>query len=235
MKTIETIGYILKKGQLASLTEGILSNTFVIETLHPYPGYHGKDLPGETAVSEFIFLITKSNYSSEEIFRATKKINKYLNKTIDAAKATVNIYNQKYPSIRIKGCHNINELKEIQLNFKSEGIKFAKAKKIELPGLVKIQKQFYIEEIEKGIYKDLSGQNYTYIELPMQLSWEQFRSIVHKIRNSTKDIMFDAALGVFYRIKGITDVVRIYNKETDYKAISMIKDKFYDEIKKLYF
>ncbi len=235
MNTIEILGYILKETQLSTLNEGIISNTFVVEALHPYPGYHGENLPGHVDISEFVFLITKTNYSSEKILRATQNINKYLGKNIDAAKAIVNIYNKNYPSIRIKDCLNISEIKEIQLGFKSEGFKFAKPKKINQSGLIKIQKTFFLEEIEKGIYKDLDDSDYSYVEIPVQLGWEEFRAVTTRIKNSIEDIMFDAALGTLYRHKGVIDVVRIYNKDKNFETMAMLKEKFYNEIKRLRF
>ncbi len=195
MKTIETIGYILKKDP------------------------------------EFIFFVTKQTYSAESIYRAAKKIGKYLEKDIHATKATVNIYNKNYTCIRIKNCHDFDELKEIHLSFRSEGFKFAKLKNVKAQGLIKIQKRFYIEEIENGIYKDLDDPNYAYFELPKQLSWEEFRSETYRIKNLLDDHTFDAALGVFNRHKGITDIVRIYKTDINYKEIELIKDKFYEEIK----
>ncbi len=235
MKTIETLGYVLKETELATLKEGILSNTFVVEALHPYPGYHGANLPGNVDVAEFVFFITKSKYSVEKIFRAMQNINKYLDKNIDAAKAVVNIYNKDYPAIRIKNCSNIAEIKDVQLGLKSEGIKFAKKQKVKLTGLIKIHKPFYIEEVQKGIYQDLNDTDYSYVEIPTRIGWEEFRTITGRVKNASSEISFDAALGAIYRYKGVKDVVRVYTKEKNNENLVMLKTKFYDEIKRLHF
>lgn len=231
--TIETIGYIIKEEKLSNLSQSIIPNTFVLETQNPFPGYHGKDLPGEVTVPEFVFFVTKKKYTTEQIARATQNIRNYLGRDVDVARADINIFNKTYPSIRVMDCADINDILELQNCYKSEGFIFEKAKSVETAGLINIQKHFYLSDEGNGIYKDLENENYSYFQIPAKLNWEQFRAITMKIRHAMENSKFDVALGLFYRRLGVVDVVRVYNKDLKIDELKNIKERYHNEIKKL--
>jgi hypothetical protein len=230
---IETIGYILKEEKLTSLKHHILPNTLVLETTDPYPGYHGKDLPVESSVPDFIFFVTSQKYTSEQLARITMSIRKYFKEEVDIARAEITIYNSVLHGIRIKGLKDYKSLENLQLCFRSEGIALSKGKKIDASGMIKIQKQFIISEIIEGIFSDVEDANTSYIQIPIQLSWEKFRAMTVKIKNTLDYKNFDAAMGLFYRKNGITDFIRIYYKEGNTQHLKEIHSKYVSEIKKL--
>lgn len=232
---IETIGYIKKEEQLVSLEHDIIPNTQVIETREPFPGYHGKDLPGELSASapEFVFFVTKQKYTTEHIARVTQNIRKYFDKDIDIARAEISIFNTKYPCIRVKNCKDFSKIAELQRCYNGEGIKFAKKKKVDTLGLIKVQKHFNMEEIGNGIFKDLDEENTSYFQIPVELNWPQLKRITFKIKNNMNDSNFDAALGLFYRKGGLVDFVRIYDKNATIKRLEDIKNRYTNEISRI--
>ena len=232
---IETIGYIKKEEQLVSLEHDIIPNTQVIETRGPFPGYHGKDLPGELSASapEFVFFVTKQKYTTDHIARVTKNIKKYFGNNIDIARAEINIFNTKYPCIRVKNCKDFSKLAELQTCYNGEGIKFAKKKKVDTLGLIKIQKHFQMDEIANGIFKDLDEENTSYVQIPVELKWPQFKNITFKIKNNMEDSNFDAALGLFYRKGGLIDFVRIYDESATIDRLEDIKTRYMNEISRI--
>ncbi|RLD62968.1 MAG: hypothetical protein DRI95_12335 [Bacteroidetes bacterium] len=232
---IETIGYIKKEEQLVSLEHDIIPNTQVIETRGPFPGYHGKDLPGELSASapEFVFFVTKQKYTTDHIARVTKNIKKYFVNNIDIARAEINIFNTKYPCIRVKNCEDFSKIAELQACYNGEGIKFAKKKKVDTVGLIKIQKHFHMEEIGNGIFKDMDEENTSYLQIPVELKWPQFKSITFKIKNNMEDSNFDAALGLFYREGGLIDFVRIYDESATIERLEDIKTRYMNEISRI--
>ena len=232
---IETVGYITKEEQLVSLTHDVIPNTQVIETREPFPGYHGKDLPGELSSSapEFVFFVTKQKYTTENIARFTRNIKRYFSEDVDIARAEINIFNTKYPCIRVKNCKDFSKVAELQSCYKGEGVKFAKKTKVDTLGLIKIQKHFHIEELGQGIFKDLEEGNTYYLKIPTELKWPQFKTITFKIKNNMNDSNFDAALGMFYRKGGLVDFVRIYDQSADIKRLEDIRDRYIKEISKM--
>ncbi len=229
---IESIGYIVKEEKLASVKLNIIPDTLVIETVEPFPGYHGKNLPQEVVCPEFTFFVTREKYTTEHLLRVTDNVQKYFGKRPDVARAELTIYNNVYPALRIKGCKDYTRLNELQSCYKSEGIKFAKSKKIDAYGLIKIQKTFTLKEYSEGIYFDLEDPDYSYIKIPAFLNWEQFKSITLGIKRNFEISNFDAALGLFYRSQGIIDFVRIYDKESKIEKLTEIRERYYNEIKK---
>jgi len=225
---IETIGYITKEEHLASLEHDILPNTMVIETREPFPGYHGKDLP-DTSTPEFVFFVTKQKYTTEHIARVTQNIRKYFKDDVDIARAEITIYNTKYSCIRVKNCEDYSKVVELQECYKGEGIKFAKKKKVDTVGLIRIQKHFSIEETTEGIYKDMEEEHTTYLQVPIFMTWPQFKSITYKIKNNMGDSNFDAAQGLFYRRGNIVDLVRIY-ADIDINKLEDIRSRYLKEI-----
>ncbi|MBN1251219.1 MAG: hypothetical protein JXR51_10980 [Bacteroidales bacterium] len=233
-KIIETIGYITKEEKLANLKHNILTNIFVIETIEAFPGYHGTNLPEDSKVPEFIFLITKQKYSTEFVARASKNISEYFKYGIDIAKGEINAFNTKLPCIRLRKCKNFENLPELVSCFKDEGFKFAKSQNIDDNCIIHVLINFNIEEISEGIYKDLEKENTFYLTVPMKLKWQQFKTITFHIKNNLDNNNFDAAQGFFYRKNNnIEDVVRIYDKESNIKALSLIKEKYLNEYKKV--
>ena len=228
---IETMGYIKKEVSLTSVENNIIPNTFVLESLHPFPGYHGTNLP-EKSTPRSLFLILTKEYSFEEIARITKRIKRDFNYDFNASQGTIYTKAATYPCIRIKYLKSFTFLPELMLLYQEAGIKFAKQKSLETNGLIVINKPFFIEEIEEGVYKDDNEDSKFYVELPVDLPWNVFVDYTKKIKNNIDNSNFDAAEGAFYRKKGIVEVVRLYICEGEFNKVKQIHKMYVDLIKK---
>ncbi len=228
---IETMGYIEKQVKLTPVESNIIPNTFVFESLHPFPGYHGENLPEKSAPSS-LFLIVNKECSSEEILRITKKIKQKFNCNFNAS--TGNIYTKKttYPCIRIKYLKSFTFLPELMMQYQDEGIKFAKQKPYKTDGIIVINKSFKVENVEEGIYKDHYERSKTYLEVPVKLIWSEFVEMTHKIKNNIDNSNFDAALGVFFINDSVVDVIRIYTGEGEYEKALQIRKMYLECIEK---
>jgi hypothetical protein len=228
---IETIGGLAKEESLVTVVNHIIPNSFVLETLEPYPGYHGSDIPSEVKPAS-VFLITKRKYSTEKILRIAHKIKKYFSQTFDAVPGTICMQNETVPCIRIRDLNNYELIGELQKSFVSEGIVFAKKRNIRADAVIRLRKHFKIQEIEDGIYKDLSDPAMFYIRINCQLTWKMFMKMTAKIRNNVVNTNFDAALAAIYT-KDILDVVRIYARNITIENLKQLKEKYYQEIEKM--
>jgi hypothetical protein len=230
---IETLGYILKEENLVSIQNNIIPDTLIFETKNPFPGYHGKHLPEELTIPEFIYCATKEKYTSEHIFRVTRNVQKYFGKDINVARSELSIHNTLYPSIRIKGCKDFTRVNELISCYKSEGFRFTKSTVIDATSLIKVQKTFSLVEKEKGIYFDNEESKNYYIEVPYYLNFEQFRKITRNIKNNIENDNFDAAQAMIYRKHGIIDLVRIFEINTNLDRLKELQVKYEKEIHKL--
>jgi hypothetical protein len=227
---IQTLGGVAKEESLVTLSDHIMPNSFVLETLEPFPGYHG-DLPTDSKPIS-VFLITKVKYSTEKILRIAYNIKKYFGHPFDAVPGTICMQNVIFPCIRIRDLDNYELIGDLQKCFFSEGIVFAKKRNIKSEAIIKLKKHFSIQEIADGIYKDIDDRSMFYLRINHQLSWQLFMQITQKIRNNIDLSNFDAGLAAIYT-KDILDVVRIFSNDISVDKLMILKEKYKQEIDKI--
>jgi len=229
-KIIETYGVIDKEEKVETLNENILEDSLVLDLCEPFPGYYGetfvkKDKP------EMVFLIMNTNYSTDDIFRITKKIKKSYATCFDATPCELFIIKDKFNGIRLRFIDNYQIIKSIQQRYSCEGIKWMK--KINLSGnaFIRIYKIFRIEEIFEDIYRDIDDENIYYFSIPCNMDWKDFVEITRNVRNNVIGINYDAAKGFIY-YNTITDVIRIYSKKISVSELNIIRKIYCKEISK---
>ncbi|MCF8335906.1 MAG: hypothetical protein K9H65_04815 [Bacteroidales bacterium] len=230
-RIIEVTGYIKKRETLTTIESNIAYNTCVLESMKPFPGYHGKNLPDESEPRS-LFLLIRNNYSFEDIARISKKIAENFEYDFNASIASIYLQPYTYNCLRIKYLASFSFLPELQEKFIQEGVKFSKYKAINDRAIIVVDKNFLVEEQEQGIYRDLENKSKYYIELPEKLDWEAFRNFTFHIKNNLIESNFDAALGVFYRISGIVDMLRIYDRDTSIEKMRTLKSRYEEEVRK---
>jgi len=229
-KIITSFGYISKVEQLHTIKSNILENTFVLESFEPFPGYHGGDLPA-SFVPHHLFLATRNRYTFEEISRASERIRVQCKIGFGARPAELFIFNTKVPAIRIKDHQSFEQIPELQKWYMDENIFFARQKKFNNEGVIKVMKQFDLEKIEDGIFIDQEEPLMSYLKVPIKLSWKVFETITYSIKNNLDSKNFDAAQGVIY-LKEVTDVVRIVVKEPKKEFLVKLRAMYLEEIRK---
>ncbi len=228
---IETVGYIKKEQNLTTVENNIIPHTLVLESLHPFPGYHGTNLPDKSKPRSLFLILTKE-HSFEDIARITKQIKQNFRYDFNASAGHIHFKTTSYPCIRIKYLKSFTFLPELQGLYQEHGIKFAKQKMIDSQGLIVINKNFYVDELEEGIYNDLEEDSKFYIDLPKDLPWDVFKEFTLSIKNNVDNSDFDAAQGIFYRKEGIVEVVRLYICEGQLDKIKTIRRLYIDLIEK---
>ena len=84
-----------------------------------------------------------------------------------------------------------------------------------------------------GFYLDHEEPDMCYLQIPNHISWDAFAKITLDMKRNIEDNKFDAALAVIFRRNCVIDCVRIYDHQIDLSKISIIKDRYLKEIKKL--
>jgi hypothetical protein len=225
---IETIGKIEKKETIVSVE----NNDMVLESLHPFPGYHGTTIPDQTNPKS-IFLVMKSKERDEDVIRKTAKVRAKFSSNFDASPGVITIFNKLEPCIRIKDLENYALISELISLYKEEGITFQKGKNISsYYGWMRIKKFFIIDEVNDGIYMDKDTPEMGYFEVPTKLDWDVFEKITVDLKHNIEDNNFDAALGTLYRKTGLKDIIRIYDTNVCLGECLFLRDKYLTEIKK---
>lgn len=229
---LETVGTITKKEILATI-EHNTSKALVLETIKPYPGYHGTTIP-EQLNPISLFLVTDKKYSGELIIRATMAVKSEFDATFDAVPGLITVFNTLTPCIRIKDLRSYEMIFRLVTLYRKHGIDFMKDRKVEaFSGLIKIRKYFELEKLEDGLYKDVETPEMAYFFIPEQLSWNVFESITHNLKVNPEYENFDAALGVFFTPEGVIDNVRIYHEDIDMTMVKELRDRYLMEVKRI--
>lgn len=226
---IETIGAVAKEEYLKTVDHYILPNSFVMQNLEPYPGYHGLNLPTDKEPDTF-FLITTDKHSPEKIFRVAHNIRSFTEICFDACPATLHVGNDTYHAIRIRDLNSYEPVEEIQKCFLDAKISFQKKKDIEGQTLIELKKIFQLEVVNKNILKDKSGLMH-YLEIRKQLTWRHFKNISKWVKNNMDDSNFDTALAVIYG-NYVHDLVRIYLPDPKPERLEEIRKKFLEGIQR---
>lgn len=138
----------------------------------------------------------------------------------------------RYYCIRIKNLKCFEEIPIIQEKLTAQGVDFRRSKPINSSALITVDKTFQLERFDDGIYVDLTSEHKNYIDIPGPLTWDQFKDITKSVKNNIDNYFFDAALGYFWTIDGIQDIVRIYDQKLSLERIKTIRKLYIHEIER---
>jgi hypothetical protein len=229
MATKELIGKIIIQEKIDTIDENKLPNTFVINVPDPYKNYYGRFTEIVKPVS--IIFVTKTPNSFEKILRVTKKINEKYHLNLDGAKCEVTMNSRKLDGVRVKGINRFHEIGQIQQYYKDEGYDFAKSEKFKsTEALIRINRFFNVDEVEKGIYHSHNEDEVYYIEAPRYMSWEEFKKITQEIKHNIPDANYDIAKGIFYVNHGITEILRVVKPKATMELLKTIQQKYIEKL-----
>ncbi len=229
MKPKEFIGKITIQENIDSLEENIIPRTFVIDVPDPFEFYYQS--PVRNNKPESIIFITKTPNSFEKVLRVTNNLNKSHNLNLDGGKCEVKIGNRILNGVRLKGIENYSDIASIQQHYANEGYDFAKAEKIvDQEAIIRINRFFRIEKIDKGIYKSKIKDDVYFVEVPKYMTWDTFREYTYDIKNNVQDRNYDIAKGIIYVNGGIIEILRIVNPRASIETLKLIQQKYIDKI-----
>ncbi|MBT8317139.1 MAG: hypothetical protein HKP59_05910 [Lutibacter sp.] len=229
MGTRELIGKIIIQENIDTVDENKIPKTFVINVPDPYKNYYGRFTEVENPNS--IIFVTKTPNSFEKILRVTKKINDTYNLQLQGAKCEITIDDRKLNGVRVKGINRYPDIGQIQKYYFDEGYDFAKSEKFhDVDALIRINRFFNIEELEKGIYHSKDEDNTYYMEVPRYMTWADFRKITFEVKNNMSDKNYDIAKGILYEIGGITEILRIVKPKATVEFLKTIQQKYVDRL-----
>ncbi|NPD47006.1 MULTISPECIES: hypothetical protein [unclassified Lentimicrobium] len=224
---IETVGTVMKKEDLVFFENP--KNILAFETAHAYPGYNG--IVPQNYNPNSIFLITKEQYLTEEVFIHSQNIRKSVEFKFSSAIAYVEYQNKKYPAIRIKDLKNYSFIPELISAYVESGIEFAKKKSVSpFTTLIQVKKEFCLDPIENDCYKDNFDANMSYFEIPNHMTWEPFEKIITDMKYNNSGMNYDAALSLFYRASKVVFAVRIFKEGLTKEELFGLKEQFYKRL-----
>jgi hypothetical protein len=221
-------GAITKEEELVRIEHSVIPGTLVLESSHPYPGYHGTNVP-ETMIPNDIYLVTRFRYEGEDILRKARKIKHVLHDRFETTFGQVEIASRIYPFIRVKNLDCFKCVDRVQKAFEQEGIEFCRRKNIDGQGLIRIQRLFSFRKVTDHIFVNSNNPLVHYFEIPCRPDWEFFKKITYYIRGNINKYSFDAALGFVY-LDELHDLVRIFGKGLTVDQLIFIREKYLYEL-----
>ena len=83
-----------------------------------------------------------------------------------------------------------------------------------------------LDEIEKGIYKDLNNDHKGYILIPRLINNSEFSDILIEIRNNNDCDLFDAAIGTIDVNSKLGSMIRIFSENLNVRMLKCLQQKF---------
>ena len=228
-RIIETRGQIIKEERLISLDFNIVENSLVLENTGAFPGYFGKNLP-DIKNPRSLFIVLDKKYDCLFLARTLKNIGSKMEHKCYGSFGELIITGKSYYCIRIKNLDCFPSVIKIQQAIINSGIGLMKQHKIDENALIRIHKSFLIQPVEEGIFKDLFELDRYYVSIPVSLDWEEFKRITQLVKSNIENSLFDAALGYIWKIEGLQDIVRVYDKKNDLERIKTIRDRYLAEL-----
>jgi len=229
MATKELIGKIIIQENIDTVDANKIPNTFVINVPDPYKNYYGRFTDVEKPTS--IIFVTKKPNSFEKILRVTAKINEKYDLDIDGAKCEIRIGDRIINGVRVKGISRYPDILQIQQYYADEGYVFANSEKFhDKDAIIRVNRFFNINKLEKGIYESKDEANVFYIEVPRYMSWEEFRTLTFEVKHNVPDNSYDIAKGIFYKNGGIVEMLRIVRPNASVEFLKTIQKKYIDRL-----
>jgi len=232
---VQSLGYLLKKEKLASLSTDQAQPELLLESLDPYPGFYDDYFIPTTArvqKPESVFMVIRNfNVCHEDDFiRITMHIRRDHLILFDAALSSIVLYNAPATAIRVN-MQDYSQLSDIITHYKQAGIKFLSNKLVKpYHSLIKIRRFFDLEMMADGIFKDVDKEFTYYVRVPLFMTWDEFEKATIAIRNNYDYKTYDAAQAAIYNKTGIIELVRIYDRKADLSKLQSLQQKYSSEV-----
>lgn len=239
-KTIESLGFVIKKETLCLLASEHKFSELILEDLDPYPGFYDHfHIP----VSEVekkprsIFAIIKDLGFEQmnDFIRMTTTIRSSFNSRFDAVMGRLSFQNGLVSCIRIY-MDDYTSLPRLIEMYKRHGIEFLTSRSVkDYSSVIHIWKFMILEEVVPGIYRDTELKDTYYFKVSKYVSWPKFETITANVRNNNNHKVYDAAQAGYYSHEGIIEMVRIYDQKATLDNLVFLKEKYELEIERSLF
>lgn len=239
-KSIESLGFVIKKETLCLLASEHKYNELILEDLDPYPGFYDHfhiPVNEEEKKPRSIFAVTKdlSFEQMNDFIRMTSNIRKSFDKRFDSVMGRLTFQNGLVTCIRIY-MDDYNSLPALIEAYRQQGIEFLQTRNVKpYSSVINIWKYMLLEEIVPGIYRDTELKDTYYFKVSRYVSWPKFEVITANVRNNNNHKVYDAAQSGYYSHDGIIEMVRIYDQKATLDNLIFLKEKYELEIERSLF
>ncbi len=210
---IERFGGLQKEEPLSCIEdELLLADSCVLESVSPFAGYYTQPNASKPL---YLYLMLEGNASFWPVMEAIQQVKKSAPFDFDAVFGEISFTDQTHCyTIRVRDLPHYHLIAELQLLLKNQGLVFRKRnrKLVQIPGLIRLEKFFYLQELGNGFYLDRQQDHHMYFTVNASLAWEQFKKLTEEVKYDVNLLYFDAAQAHFFEDGKTTRLIRIYKE-----------------------
>ena len=224
---LEYFGELLKEEPISLLPADMAEEvTFVLEAVSPFFGYYN-DAP-MAGKEPYVYIVLEHCPSFTEVARAGNRIKARVNHSLKVDPGRISVFNQQWPVLRIRDIGSYCRIKHLQSLLREEGLPLKKGtKKLEKEmALIRLQKMFYLKQIDEGLFMDADDPSKAYFSLPAPIQWEDFKKLTTEAKYETSILFFDAARVTMHLNRQLIDLVRVYREDISPDKLRAIRDRY---------
>lgn len=214
---IEHYGFTLKQEHLVNVNAKCFTDTLVLETTEPFPGYYEfTNYPAKEKLAKTLFLVTEKLYDLAEVQQITDRLYQEYKEDFGASPGTLEVDGETYNCIRIYDFHKYSSVLELQSRYALNGVEYkCSTKKVNGRADIKIHKRYHHKQLAEGIFQDAVYTDQYFIAIPdAKYTLDNFKSIT-RIVKSNVELHFDAALTTLECDTGRRWFVRYFDGSDD--------------------
>jgi len=195
----------------------------------PEPGYFSKNgFPEnlEHASDHHLYLLTKYPVTcfQDWVIQHSFKVRNELKINLHISPGQLTFMNKQHNCIRIR-TQEVESIKPFLDDLKNLDIEFVKHSKHVQPynSVVHFKKHAELTPLGEGVYADVNDKNRHFVQLSKDLEFEEFESVVEKIKNNCGFNMFNAAYSLLARRDEVMNFIAIYSRHCDEKRLPEFK------------
>ncbi len=228
MNNIE--GYICFAERLdLALSPFSTKDSVLILESDPEPGYFSKNGFPENlakASDHHLYILTKHPVTcfQDWVIQHSFKVREELNLNLHISPGQLTFINKSHNCLRIR-TREVESIKPFLKDLEKLDIEFVKHSKHVQPynSVVHFKKHAELTPLEEGVYADVNDKNRHFIKVPKSLDFEDFETVVEKIKNNCGFNMFNAAYATLPRRNEVMNFIALYSKHCDEKRLPEFK------------
>ncbi len=99
--------------------------------------------------------------------------------------------------------------------------------------LVQFKKYVELKELSEGVYRSQTDNNSHFVEIPTNIDYDVFETMIDDIKNNCELNMFNTALVYFHKKDKVMDFVALYSKKCNEEKLLLLSEFLSKEIHRL--
>ena len=242
MKSPAFSGYACFSQQLrvARFTGTDLNNLVILES-DPEQGYFfSGSLPEQmkNANDHHLYLVVQKTIPcfQDRIIRHAHYIENELKLNLHISPGQMTFENETHSCVRLR-VSELGLLKDFIDDLEEMGIEFVYGRRFRhfqpYVSFVQFKKYIELEALGDDVFRDMEDKNTHFVEIPSDIDYSLFETMIDDIKNNCELNMFNTALVYFHVKDHIMDLVALYSRDCNEERLPLLAEFLDKEVKRL--